>query len=115
MVAFTVGQQLGPNDLKVELTDANGAPFDPEEIYYTFYGDPIKNPYQITGRSLSPWRVGLALRSPSRAAEGSYYVAEKISSAFLAGGYYVEWAIRRTSTSPLEIIGRKEFAVIKGV
>ena len=101
-VLFKPLQLLGPNDLRVALTDEAGIPFDPYVITYAFYrGTQTRGFY----------RVGLGDRVPVRQSEGIYYVGETLSTEFIAGDYYIEWTIKRTDTTPLEIIGRKEFGV----
>lgn len=102
-VVYYQRYQLGPNDLKVTLMDESGVPFDPHTISYAFYGE---------SETRGLWRVGHAEREPVRDSEGVYYSGELISSSFTPGTYYIEWMIRRTPTSPREIIGRKEFIVI---
>ena len=101
-VLFTQLEQLGPSDLRVELGDSTGSPFDPFYISYTFYRNtPTRGTYV----------VGASNRIPMRESVGVYYVGERLSSEFLIGDYYVEWLIKREPDSPREIIGKKQFAV----
>jgi len=106
-VAFTQSTQLGPDDLSVTLRGQNGAFIDPHAISYSFYGE-------ASNKGVSrDYLIGAEYREPVRASEGVYYVGEKIGSAFLVGSYYVQWIIRRTPTSPLEVIGKTYFAVYR--
>lgn len=102
-VAYLPGTTLGPNDLKVILFDSLGNPFDPYAIYYEFYG---RDPYR------GEWRVGASYRVPFQEEAGVYYVAEKLSTAFLPGNYYIQWVMQRDETSPLEVIKKQEFAYL---
>lgn len=102
-VLFKQLQLLGPNDLRVAITDESGIPFDPYEITYTFYGD---------AQTRGLFRVGHEGRVPVRESEGVYYVGETLSTEFIARTYYVEWTIKRSDLSPKEIIGKKEFVVV---
>jgi len=101
-VLFRQLQLLGPNDLRVTLTDETGAPFDPYLITYSFYRQT-----QTRGANL----VGLSGRLPVRESAGVYYVGETLSTEFIASEYYVEWVMQRTPTTPKEIIGKKYFGV----
>jgi hypothetical protein len=99
---FTQLELLGPNDLKVQITDEQGVPFDPYMIVYAFYRHtPTRGVY----------RVGAENRVPIRHEAGYYYVGERLSTEFLIGDYYVEWIMMRTPLTPKEIIGRREFGV----
>jgi hypothetical protein len=103
-VVFRPLTQLGPNDLKIILFDSNGNPFDPYLIYYEFYG-------MDDGKG-SIWRVGLGERIPHQEEAGVYYVAERLSTAFLPGNYYIQWVIKKDEFSPLEVVKKQEFAYI---
>jgi hypothetical protein len=104
-VVFRQRQVLGPNDLRIEFYLSDGSPFDPYSITYAFYGDdPL----------MGKWRVGGAGRIPFQEAEGKYFVAETLTTAFKPGAYYIEWTMQRTSTSPLEIAKKQEFAFVAG-
>lgn len=102
-VVFQQRSQLGPNDLRVEIQDSQGNGFDPYLIYYTFYGHD-----HIRGE----WRVGLEKRYPVREEAGKYYVGEKLTSGFIPGNFYIQWTIKRTESSPLEVVKKQEFALI---
>jgi hypothetical protein len=102
-VVFEQQAQLGPNDLRVEIYDSQGNAFDPYLIYYSFYGED-----QLRGE----WRVGVEKRYPTKENIGKYYVGERLTTSFIPGGYFVQWVIQRTETSPLEIIKKQEFALI---
>lgn len=108
-VAFTRGDNLGADDLKLIIADDLGVPFDPFYIAYSFYGKSENRAYGSVGGK--PFLVGQGFRTPTRASEGVYYVGGSINMSFLVGAYYVEWVIRREENSPLEVIGRTEFAV----
>jgi len=99
---FTQLDLLGPNDLRVQITDELGVPFDPYWIGYTFYRNTPTRGFYV---------VGVPDRPPTRHQSGYYYVGERLSTEFLIGDYYVEWVMMRTPLTPKEIIGRKEFAV----
>lgn len=102
-VIFEQRSQLGPNDLRVEIYGSDGLGFDPYLIYYSFYGDdPIRG----------EWRVGTEKRYPVKENTGKYYVGEKLTAGFIPGSFYVLWVIKRTETSPLEVIKKQEFALI---
>lgn len=102
-VAFQQLQQLNEKDLFVTFSDEQGNPFDPYLISYSFYGN---------SNTRGIWRVGLPNRTPSRFSEGNYFVNEVIPTSMVMGEYYVEWTIKRTESSPLEIIGKKYFGII---
>jgi len=99
--AFQVNHQLTSQDLSVTIQDQNGLNFNPYAIFYVFYGKGDGVPY----------RVGLGDNQPASDTEGVFYANNKISSSFLKGDYYCEWVIRRTDSSPFEIIARQEFTV----
>jgi hypothetical protein len=100
---FVQRELLGPNDLKVQITDELGVPFDPYFLVYSFHRNtPTRGWY----------RVGDDNRQPVRHQAGYYYVGERLSTEFLVGDYYVQWVMARTPESPKEIIGRKEFSII---
>jgi hypothetical protein len=102
-VVFVQRTLLGSNDLRVEIIDSQGAGFDPYLIYYSFYGeDPTRG----------EWIVGTEKRYPVKEETGKFYVGERLTTGFIPGGYYVQWVIQRTETSPLEVIKKQEFAVI---
>lgn len=102
-VVFTQGQQLGPNDLTIMIFNQNGEAFDPYLIYYEFFGNDA-----IRGI----WKVGLGERSPYQDQSGIYYVAERLSTGFIPGNYYIQWVIKKTETSPAEIVKKQEFAIV---
>ena len=102
-VIFSQRTQLGPNDLRVEIYDSQGDGFDPYLINYEFYGE---------DHTRGEWRVGLGKRTPVREGSGKYYVGEILSTGFIPGSYFVRWVIKRTETSPLEVIKKQEFALI---
>ena len=102
-VVFEQRTQLGPNDLKVEIYDSQGNGFDPYLIYYSFYGSD-----EVRGE----WRIGVEKRYPVKENIGLFYVGERLTTGFIPGGYYIQWVIKRTETSPLEIIKKQEFALI---
>lgn len=102
-IVFEQLTQLGPNDLRVEIYDSQGSGFDPHLIYYSFYGnDPIRG----------EWQVGTPKRYPVKEDTGKYYVGERLTAGFIPGSFYVQWVIKRTETSPLEVIKKQEFALI---
>lgn len=106
---YTQGQLLNSEDIYITITDENGTPFDPYEIAYSVYGN-----YQnkkMSKKDLYP--VGQLYRLPIREDQGTYYVSMTINSAFLVGSYLVQWIVKRTEDSPLEILGEYEFSVIR--
>ena len=105
VVIFEQRTQLGPNDLRVEIYGSQGNGLDPYLIYYSFYG-------VDSGRG--DWMVGTQKRTPVKEDIGKYYVGEKLTSGFIPGSYFVQWVIKRTESSPLEIIKKQEFALIGG-
>jgi hypothetical protein len=94
---------MGPNDLRVEIFGNQGNGFDPYLIYYSFYG---------TDEVRGEWRVGVEKRYPVKEETGKYYVGEMLSAGFIPGSYFVQWVIKRTDSSPLEVIKKQEFAFI---
>lgn len=102
-VIFEQRTQLGPNDLRVEIYDSQGNGFDPHLIYYSFYGaDDVRG----------EWRVGVEKRYPVKENTGIFYVGERLTTGFIPGNYHIQWIIRRTENSPLEVIKKQEFAFI---
>lgn len=102
-VVFQQLSQLGPNDLRIEIYDSQGNGFDPFILYYTFYGnDPLRG----------EWVVGVQKRFPVKEDTGKYYVGERLTTGFIPGSYYIQWVMRRTESSPLEVVKKQEFAFI---
>ena len=102
-VVFEQRTQLGPNDLRVEIYDSQGEGFDPYLIYYSIYGiDDIRG----------EWRVGVEKRYPTKEDTGKYFSGERLTAGMIPGSYYIQWVIRRTESSPLEVIKKQEFALI---
>ena len=102
-VIFVQRTQMGPNDLRIEIFGNQGNGFDPYLIYYSFYG---------TDEVRGEWRVGVEKRYPVKEDTGKYYVGEMLSAGFIPGSYFVQWVIKRTETSPLELVKKQEFAFI---
>jgi len=102
-VVFTQRQSLGPNDLTVSFADGLGNPFDPYLVLYEFYGQ---------DHTRGTWKVGLGDRTPAQDESGTYYVSETLSTGFIPGDYYIQWIIKRTENSPLEIAKKQEFAFV---
>ena len=102
-VVFQQLSTLGPNDLRVEFSDSQGNDFDPHLVYYSFYGEDMTR---------GSWVVGTKKRYPVKESTGKYYVGERLTAGFIPGGYYVQWVIQRTETSPLEVVKKQEFALI---
>ena len=101
-VTFIYGETLGPDDLRIELRDEAGTLFDPYRISYAFwYNNPLY--------SKQMW--GQAGRSPQRLSQGFYYAVEALNSSYPSGDYIIEWSIKRTAVSPVEIV-RSEFAIM---
>jgi len=100
-VIFKQGDTPTKWDLRIYIRDDRDRFFDPYSITYAFYSisDKGKN------------RVGMAERTPIKESTGYYFVGERFNTSFLKGDYYVEWAIQRDSTSPIEV-ARQEFAIV---
>lgn len=100
-VIFKQGDIPTKWDLRIYIRDDRDRFFDPYSITYAFYSisDKGKN------------RVGMAERMPIKESTGYYFVGERFNTSFLKGDYYVEWAIQRDSTSPIEV-ARQEFAIV---
>jgi hypothetical protein len=98
-VVFKQGDQLSKDDLKIFITDDRDRPFDPYSITYTTYNSDKK------------FKVGQSDKIPIKEDIGYYFVGERINPSYYIGSYYVEWAIKRDSTSPIEIV-RQKFAII---
>lgn len=107
---FSQGTLLGPNDLTFTTSDQDGAPVDPYAVSYTFYGKGSNRGYGSNG---DDYLVGQAYRTAIRASQGVYYVGERISTGFLPGSYYVQWIIKRTPDTPLEIAGTTHFSIFR--
>jgi hypothetical protein len=102
-VVFQQLSQLGPNDLRVEIKDSQGNGFDPYLIYYSFYGH---------DHTRGEWRVGTEKRYPTKEEAGKYYAGERLTAGFIPGNFYIQWIIKRTESSPLEVVKKQEFALI---
>ncbi len=92
-VIFKQGDIPTKWDLRIYIRDDRDRFFDPYSITYAFYSisDKGKN------------RIGMAERTPIKESTGYYFVGERFNTSFLKGDYYVEWAIQRDSTSPIEV------------
>lgn len=90
-VCFTVGQELGRNDLKIFLVDEYGVPCNAAEISFAlFFVDQSMGPpgVQIL--------VGPAERTPVNPAVGEYYAAIMVPPGASAGEYLIRWTFRKT-------------------
>lgn len=102
-VVFKQGDTPTKWDLKILIKDDKNRPFDPYSVTYSFYAD---------DKNRGKYRIGMEGRVPFKEETGYYYVGEKLSTGFIIGEHYVEWAIMRSSNSPIEVF-RQQFAIIK--
>lgn len=90
-VAFFRGQQLGREDLDVNLENTSGMPANAAEIYYTLYDF-------TTGREVL---LGVPRRTPANPEVGKYYASIIIPLDANVGSYRVRWTFRETLGGPI--------------
>lgn len=104
-VCFTVGQELGRNDLSLFLVDELGVPCNAAEISYAIY---------FVDMSMGPPGVEVLVGSPTRTpvnpSVGEYYAALLVPPGASAGDYRIRWTFRKTlMDEPQEVV--QEFGV----
>lgn len=102
-VVFRPQQELGPEDLDINLTDTGGSPTNVFFIRYAIYFvDPT------TGLEML---VGDPARVPINPSVGAYYAAFILPSSAPIGDYVIRWTIKQTVTSA-ETTLVQEFGVV---
>jgi hypothetical protein len=90
-VCFSVGTELGRNDLSIFLVDELGVPVNAAEIYYSIY---------FVDESVGPpgieVLIGPEQRIPVNPSVGEYYAALLVPPGASAGDYRIRWTFRRT-------------------
>lgn len=90
-VCYVRGQQLGAEDLNIDLEDSNGNPVDAAEIYYALYDF-------TTGEEVL---MGVPRRSPANPEVGSYYASIIIPPDANIGLYRIRWSFREVVGGPI--------------
>lgn len=90
-VAFTPGQELGRNDLKIFLVDEVGVPTNAAEITYAIYFVDV-----ALGPPGVEVLIGPAQRIPVNPSVGEYYAALLVPPGAGSGSYRIRWRILRT-------------------
>jgi len=105
-VCFTVGQELGRNDLKIFLVDELGVPCDAAEISFALY---------YVDQSMGPpgmeVLVGPAARAPQNPAVGEYYAAIMVPPGASPGDYRIRWSFRKSLMDDVQEVVQ-EFGVM---
>lgn len=99
--AFFKGQQLGPDDLNIFLTDNSEHPTNAAEITYALYDF-------TTGSEVL---LGVPRRMPANPAVGQYYASVIIPLDANIGPYRVRWTFRETIGGAIHQV-LQEFEVI---
>jgi hypothetical protein len=109
-VAFFKGQQLGRDDLDINLENTSGTPANAAEIYYALYDF-------TTGREVL---LGVPRRSPANPEVGKYYASIIIPLDANVGSYRVRWTFKETFGGPIhqaiqefDVIDKSGLAVAK--
>jgi len=89
-----LGKILGPDDLSIALTDADGHPTDVHSITYAIYD-------VSTGVEVP---IGPTDRVPVRKEVGFYYASIKIPENANLGTYRIRWTFQETQTSPTNTV-----------
>lgn len=90
-VCFRPLQELGPEDLDINLTNSSGAPTNAAYIRYAIYFvDPTTGLEMLVG---DPERV------PINPSVGTYYASLILPGNSPAGDYVIRWSIRQTVNS----------------
>jgi hypothetical protein len=106
-VAFTVGAELGRNDLSLFLVDEYGVPVNAAEISYAIYFvDMRRGPPGIEVP------IGDTTRVPVNPSVGEYYAALLVPPGASAGDYRIRWSFRRSlmDEEPQTVV--QEFGVL---
>lgn len=88
------GKILGPEDLSIALTDANGCPTDVYSITYAIYD--VSTGVEVL--------LGPAQRVPVRRELGYYYASIKIPEDANLGLYRIRWTFQETLGSPTNTV-----------
>lgn len=100
-VAFFKGQQLGPEDLDINLVNASGHPTNAAEIHYALYD-------VTTGQEVL---LGTPRRTPANPAVGHYYASLIIPLDANLGSYRIRWTMREMAGGPIHQVVQ-EFEVV---
>lgn len=91
---FPLGKILGPEDLNICLTDADGHPTDVHSITYALYD--VSTGVEVL--------LGPAQRVPVRKELGYYYASLKIPEDANLGAYRIRWSFQETQVSPVNVV-----------
>lgn len=105
-VAFSPGQELGRNDLKIFLVDELGVPTNAAEITYAIYFVDMSS-----GPPGVEVLIGPAERIPQNPSVGEYYAALLVPPGAGTGNYRIRWTFRRTLDDDEQTVVQ-EFGVI---
>jgi len=100
-VAFYKGQQLGPEDLNIDLENNSGVPVNAAEIYYSVSDVTL-------GAEVV---VGAPRRSPANPQIGKYYASLIVPLDANLGLYRIRWSFRETIGGTIHQVVQ-EFEVI---
>lgn len=90
-VCFSLGQELGRNDLKIFLVDPLGIPVNAAEISYAiYYVDMTSGPPGVEVL------IGPAMRTPVNPSMGEYYAALLVPPGAASGSYRIRWRFRQS-------------------
>jgi hypothetical protein len=105
-VAYKAGQTLGPDDLKISITDTNGALVDPSAITYSLFDF-------TTGIEVL---IGTPNVVPASTGVGQFYVQTTLPLDANVGDWVVRWNFKELPTSAIvqvvqefNIIGEQTF------
>lgn len=99
VAAFTVGKELGRNDLSIFLVDDLGVPVNAAEISYAiYYVDKSKSPQGVEVL------IGSATRTPVNPSVGEYYAALLVPPGASPGKYRIRWTIKKTLADEPQIV-----------
>lgn len=93
-VSFLRGQQLGREDLNINLTNASGHPTNAAEITYALYDF-------TTGMEVL---VGPSRRTPANPSVGEYYASVIVPLDANIGAYRIRWTMREIVGGPLQSV-----------
>lgn len=106
-VCFTVGTELGRNDLSIFLVDELGVPCNAAEIYYTiFFVD------KSMGEPGIEVQIGPDQRTPVNPSVGEYYASLLVPPGAEPGDYRIRWSFRKEVNDELQEVVQ-EFGVVQ--
>jgi hypothetical protein len=109
LIELTRGSITEPDDLDIQVVDANGSPIDPYRISYALF-----DVTGVDGSSSLPGvevLIGPSERTPVRKELGTYYAHFQVPENAPFGLYRIRWTLQETTTSP-EFSAMQEFHVI---